>query len=156
MRHASWLVLFLFYSTNLLSQQIQQQQLVLESIFTIEPISELLALDNTKDTGTIRVFARTKKLRKNYFLYFNKSQPTSFPLQVTVRHNDCPVDINTGYYRDLFVYKYKKKGNKIQIALYLSNYLCIYDKKNRYRFEIEVEVSNAVCVVKSIYYAEWH
>jgi len=127
----------------------------LESILSIKPISELLSLDSTNDRGGIRIFARTKKLKENYFLLFNQLQPTSIPLQVLVRHNYYPVDINTGYHRDLFIYKYEKRGSKIRIELYLSNYKCIYEKKTRYSFDIEVEISGAACIVKSYDYNDW-
>jgi hypothetical protein len=144
----------LFYSISLFSQNEQQQHL-LESILNIDPIVELLSLRNTEDRGAIRIIDMTKKLKKTEFLFSVDSLPQGIPLQAIVIYKQ-PIDVNTGNERDLFIVKYKAKKKTIHLVVYLSNYNCVYKKKTRWHFKIEIEQEKGSCYVKSFSFAEWH
>jgi len=148
------LVCFLFHWISLFSQNEQQQQ-VLERVLNIEQIIELLSLRDTEDRGVIRIIDMTKKIKKTEFLFSVDSLPRDIPLQAAVIYRH-PIDVNTGYHRDLFIAGYKEKKKTIQLDVYLSNYNCVYKKKNRWHFEIEIQEEKGGYYVKSFSFAEWH
>jgi len=146
------LLLFCF---PVLSQNILNKQMILERILSTPEIYSLLSLENLTDRSPVRIIDRTKKFKGINFLFKAVPEQKGIPVNVGVIYQ-YPLDLNTGYFRDMSILGFKKKHETYNVDIYLASYRCSGDKRNRWHINIDLGMEKGNITVLSLTKAEWH
>lgn len=124
---------------------------VISTTLAIDEIHELLSLDLINDKKPIRVIDETGNfLACNGLLYNNGTDFTSITFI-----DSLPYDLNTGHYRDLIISSIDTIKDDLVVDMYMSNYKCIHDVKNKVHATIKFTLENNKVNVKSFRGVHW-
>ena len=146
-----WTLMIMLAFGSRACSQCHYQPLV-ENILQSDQITTLLALEDLKDRASIRIIDKYGKLDSCKFLFKLSVDQDGIPLNVGVV-NKLPMDLNTGYYRDLIISKLEKEEKSYKLDIYLSNLHCISKRKNRWH--VLVQLNEKMEIVK-LSAAEWN
>ena len=119
--------------------QDQQHCKIISSILDYKVIQDILSFEY-EDNGPIRIIDKT-----DLFIHCQESfavhrNSPLFPLGVKIL-KDTPIDLNTGYYRDIVIQQYTLGENSLRLEIYLSPYVCKSDKKDRVHISLEYSLN---------------